>query len=69
MEQFRSGWKQSTTARVTSSSTGCGAKAGTLRCSAQRQDPLYGEAFWSTYTQGDNTNLIATDSMKNFVQA
>ena len=29
---------------------------------------LYGEAFWPTYTQGDNTNLIATDSMKNFVQ-
>lgn len=29
---------------------------------------IYGEAFWSTYTTGDNTNLIATDSMKNFVQ-
>ena len=29
---------------------------------------LYGEAFWPTYTTGDNTNLIATDSMKNFVQ-
>ena len=29
---------------------------------------LYGEAFWSTYTTGDNTGLIATDSMKNFIQ-
>lgn len=29
---------------------------------------IYGEAFWLTYTTGDNTNLIATDSMKNFVQ-
>ena len=29
---------------------------------------LYGDAFWPTYTTGDNTNLIATDSMKNFVQ-
>jgi urate oxidase len=29
---------------------------------------VYGEAFWSTYTTGDNTGLIATDSMKNFIQ-
>ena len=29
---------------------------------------IYGEAFWPTYTTGDNTGLIATDSMKNFVQ-
>jgi urate oxidase / 2-oxo-4-hydroxy-4-carboxy-5-ureidoimidazoline decarboxylase len=29
---------------------------------------IYGDAFWSTYTTGDNTGLIATDSMKNFVQ-
>jgi urate oxidase / 2-oxo-4-hydroxy-4-carboxy-5-ureidoimidazoline decarboxylase len=29
---------------------------------------LYGEAFWPTYTVGDNTGLIATDSMKNFIQ-
>jgi len=29
---------------------------------------LYGDAFWPTYTTGDNTNLIATDSMKNFIQ-
>jgi len=29
---------------------------------------LYGEAFWPTYTSGDNSGLIATDSMKNFIQ-
>ena len=29
---------------------------------------LYGDAFWPTYTTGDNTQLIATDSMKNFIQ-
>jgi len=29
---------------------------------------LYGDAFWPTYTTGDNTALIATDSMKNFIQ-
>src|SRR5579883_2819988 len=29
---------------------------------------LYGEVFWPTYTTGDNTGLIATDSMKNFIQ-
>ena len=29
---------------------------------------LYGEVFWPTYTKGDNTGLIATDSMKNFIQ-
>jgi urate oxidase len=29
---------------------------------------VYGDAFWPTYTIGDNTGLIATDSMKNFIQ-
>ena len=29
---------------------------------------LYGDAFWPTYVTGDNTKLIATDSMKNFIQ-
>jgi urate oxidase / 2-oxo-4-hydroxy-4-carboxy-5-ureidoimidazoline decarboxylase len=29
---------------------------------------VYGEAFWPTYTTGDNTALVATDSMKNFIQ-
>jgi urate oxidase len=29
---------------------------------------VYGDAFWPTYAAGDNTGLIATDSMKNFIQ-
>lgn len=29
---------------------------------------IYGDAFWPTYRTGDNTGLIATDSMKNFIQ-
>jgi urate oxidase / 2-oxo-4-hydroxy-4-carboxy-5-ureidoimidazoline decarboxylase len=29
---------------------------------------IYGNAFWPTYETGDNTGLIATDSMKNFIQ-
>ena len=29
---------------------------------------IYGDSFWPTYTTGDNTGLIATDSMKNFIQ-
>jgi urate oxidase len=29
---------------------------------------IYGDAFWPTYTTGDNTGLIATDSMRNFIQ-
>jgi urate oxidase/2-oxo-4-hydroxy-4-carboxy-5-ureidoimidazoline decarboxylase len=29
---------------------------------------VYGGSFWPTYAMGDNTGLIATDSMKNFIQ-
>jgi urate oxidase len=29
---------------------------------------VYGDAFWPTYTTGDNRSLVATDSMKNFIQ-
>jgi urate oxidase len=29
---------------------------------------LYGDTFWPTYTTGDNAGLVATDSMKNFIQ-
>lgn len=29
---------------------------------------IYGDSFLPTYTTGDNTGLIATDSMKNFIQ-
>jgi urate oxidase / 2-oxo-4-hydroxy-4-carboxy-5-ureidoimidazoline decarboxylase len=29
---------------------------------------IWGDTFWKTYTHGDNTDLVATDSMKNFMQ-
>ena len=29
---------------------------------------ICGDAFWPTYTTGDNSQLVATDSMKNFIQ-
>jgi urate oxidase len=29
---------------------------------------VYGDAFWPTYTTGDNAGLVATDSIKNFIQ-
>ncbi len=68
MERFASGWKRN--------------YYGKGDIIAYRLDPthavplfgvnvkilVYGDAFWATYTTGDNTGLIATDSMKNFVQ-
>lgn len=32
------------------------------------QVALHGEAFLKNYTDGDNTDLIATDSMRNFIE-
>src|ERR1700735_1639774 len=29
---------------------------------------IYGDPFRPTYTTGDNSSLVATDSMKNFIQ-
>jgi urate oxidase/2-oxo-4-hydroxy-4-carboxy-5-ureidoimidazoline decarboxylase len=29
---------------------------------------VYGDAFWPTYATGDNAALVATDSMRNFIQ-
>ena len=73
MEQFASGWKRNyygkgdvTVYRLhrdsrvpADASPVFGAKVLML---------LYGEAFWPTYSTGDNSGLIATDSMKNFIQ-
>ena len=71
MEHFASGWKESyygkgdvIVYRLNRSATSSqqsvfGANVLML---------LYGDAFWPTYTTGDNTGLIATDSMKNFIQ-
>ena len=69
MEQFASGWKKSyygkgdvTVYRLRRQGGDCPVFGANVKML------LYGEAFWPTYTTGDNTNLIATDSMKNFVQ-
>jgi len=73
MERFASGWKQNYYGkgdvivyrlnRDGSAPKGCCPVFG-----ANVKMLLYGDAFWPTYTTGDNTNLVATDSMKNFIQ-
>jgi urate oxidase / 2-oxo-4-hydroxy-4-carboxy-5-ureidoimidazoline decarboxylase len=73
MEQFASGWKRSYYGK---------GDVTVYRLNRRGQTPagenpvfgatvkmlVYGDAFWPTYTTGDNTGLIATDSMKNFIQ-
>jgi urate oxidase/2-oxo-4-hydroxy-4-carboxy-5-ureidoimidazoline decarboxylase len=73
MEQFRSGWKKSYYGKGDISVYRLRRQAdpaalGAPVFGATVKILLYGEAFWPTYTEGDNTNLVATDSMKNFVQ-
>ena len=73
MEQFSSGWKRSyygkgdvTVYRL--NRDGKGPAGGNPVFGANILMLVYGDAFWPTYTTGDNTGLIATDSMKNFIQ-
>src|SRR6266404_1362061 len=73
MEHFSSGWKRSyygkgdvTVYRL--NRDGKAPAGGSPVFGANILMLLYGDAFWSTYTTGDNTGLIATDSMKNFIQ-
>jgi len=73
VEQFSSGWKRSyygkgdvTVYRL--NRDGKGPAGGSPVFGANILMLLYGDAFWPTYTTGDNTGLIATDSMKNFIQ-
>jgi urate oxidase/2-oxo-4-hydroxy-4-carboxy-5-ureidoimidazoline decarboxylase len=73
MEQFASGWKQHYYGKgdvIVYRLHRDGRTPG-------RQSPVfgasvlmltYGDAFWPTYTTGDNSGLVATDSMKNFIQ-
>jgi len=70
LQQFASGWKQNYYGKAD-------VIAYRLRRDGHSPCPvfgasvmmlLYGDAFWPTYTKGDNTNLVATDSMKNFIQ-
>jgi len=73
VEQFSSGWKRSyygkgdvTVYRL--NRDGKSPSGGSPVFGANILMLLYGDAFWPTYTTGDNTGLIATDSMKNFIQ-
>ena len=73
MEQFASGWKRSYYGKgdviVYRLNRDGRAPAGQIPVFGAKVLLLvYGEAFWPTYTSGDNTGLVATDSMKNFIQ-
>jgi urate oxidase len=73
VEQFFSGWKRSyygkgdvIVYRLNRDGRAPGRQSPVFGASVLML--TYGDAFWSTYTTGDNTGLIATDSMKNFIQ-
>jgi urate oxidase / 2-oxo-4-hydroxy-4-carboxy-5-ureidoimidazoline decarboxylase len=73
VEQFSSGWKRSyygkgdvTVYRL--NRDGKSPEGASPVFGANILMLIYGDAFWPTYTTGDNTGLIATDSMKNFIQ-
>ncbi len=73
MEQFASGWKRNyygkgdvTVYRLDRDGTSPGGRSPVFGANVLML--VYGAAFWPTYTTGDNTGLIATDSMKNFIQ-
>jgi urate oxidase/2-oxo-4-hydroxy-4-carboxy-5-ureidoimidazoline decarboxylase len=73
VEQFASGWKRSYYGKGDVNvyrlhRDGHGPSGGSPVFGANVLMLLYGDAFWPTYTTGDNTGLIATDSMKNFIQ-
>jgi len=73
VEQFTSGWKRSYYGKGDVSAYRLNRDGQT----PAGQNPVFGanvlmlahgDAFWPTYAAGDNTELIATDSMKNFIQ-
>jgi urate oxidase len=73
VEQFASGWKRSyygkgdvTVYRLNRDGSPPAGQSPVFGASVLML--VYGDAFWRTYTEGDNTGLIATDSMKNFIQ-
>jgi urate oxidase / 2-oxo-4-hydroxy-4-carboxy-5-ureidoimidazoline decarboxylase len=73
MEQFASGWKRNyygkgdvIVYRLNRDGKAPDGQSSVFGASVKML--AYGEAFWPTYTTGDNTGLIATDSMKNFIQ-
>src|SRR5579863_7307590 len=73
MEQFASGWKRNYYGKgdvivYRLNRDGKTAAGASPVFGASITILIYGDAFWPTYTTGDNSGLIATDSMKNFVQ-
>lgn len=73
LHQFASGWKRNYYGKADVIAYRLHRDGG----SPQGQSPVfganvtmlvYGDAFWPTYVSGDNSNLVATDSMKNFIQ-
>ena len=71
--QFASGWKRSYYGKgdvivYRLNRDGETAAGGNPVFGANITILVYGDAFWPTYTMGNNTGLVATDSMKNFVQ-
>ncbi len=73
MEQFASGWKKSYYGKgdvivYRLNRDGRTPEHQSPVFGANVKILIYGEAFWPTYATGDNTGLIATDSMKNFIQ-
>jgi urate oxidase len=73
MEEFSSGWKRNYYGKgdviVYRLNRDCRVPENQLPVfGANVKLLVYGDAFWPTYTTGDNTGLIATDSMKNFIQ-
>lgn len=73
MEQFASGWKRNYYGKgdvivYRLNRDGKAPPGQSPVFGANVKMLIYGDAFWPTYTTGDNTGLIATDSMKNFIQ-
>src|SRR4030088_1962563 len=73
METFASGWKRSYYGKgdvivYRLNRDGVAPSGGSPVFGANVLMLVYGDAFWPTYTTGDNTGLVATDSMKNFIQ-
>jgi urate oxidase len=73
MEEFASGWKRNyygkgdvTVYRLNRNGHAPANQSPVFAASVMML--VYGDAFWPTYVSGDNTGLVATDSMKNFIQ-
>jgi urate oxidase / 2-oxo-4-hydroxy-4-carboxy-5-ureidoimidazoline decarboxylase len=73
VERFTSGWKRNyygkgdvTVFRLDRNGSTASGQSAVFGANVSML--VYGEAFWPTYVTGDNTGLIATDSMKNFIQ-